>query len=74
MLKPTDDVSYPTYQRKNMFYEIKSELGNYGILAYRILDYVPIDEIWNNPDVVKFVDDFFSNLKTTLPLLLAYRY
>ena len=74
MLKPTDDVSYPTYQRKNMFYEIKSELGNYGILAYRILDYVPIDEIWNNPDVIKFVDDFFSNLKTTLPLLLAYRY
>ena len=57
-----------------MFYKIKNELENYIIDSNEISSFVPIDEIWNNPDVVKFVDDFFSNLKTTLPLLLAYRY
>ena len=74
MLNPTEDISYPTYQRKNMFYKIKNELENYSIDQEKISSYVPIDEIWNNHDVVKFVDDFFSNLKITLPLLLAYRY
>lgn len=86
MLKPRQDISYPKFSRDCMLSVIHDELIKNEVLNNKhILDndttirttipsYVPIDEIWNNPDVVKFVDDFFNNLKTTLPLLLAYRY
>ena len=59
---------------KNEVLDNKHILDNDTTIRTTIPSYVPIDEIWNNPDVIKFVDDFFSNLKITLPLLLAYRY